>query len=42
MFESAENHRKDIGNKINKLVNDKEKAIEEDIELETKNRFESI
>ena len=42
IFEAAENHRKEIGNKINKLVNDKEKAIEEDIELETKNRFESI
>ncbi len=41
-FESAEQHRKEIGKKITKLVNDKQNAIEQDIELETKNRFESI
>jgi hypothetical protein len=31
-----------MGRKINKLVTDKLNAIEQDIELETKNRFESI
>jgi hypothetical protein len=41
-FEQAEQHRKDISKKIQKLVNDKQKAIEQDIELETKNRYESI
>ena len=41
-FESAEQHRKEIAKKIQKLVSDKQHAIEADIELETKNRFESI
>ena len=41
-FEGAEQQRKDIHKKIMKLVTDKQKAIEQDIELETKNRYESI
>lgn len=41
-FEMAEQHRKEIGKKITKLVTEKQQAIEQDIELEKKNRFESI
>ena len=41
-FDLSEQNRKDITKKITKLVNDKEMAIEYDIQLETKNRFESI
>ena len=41
-FENAAQSRKEIGKTITKLVNEKEMAIEYDIQLEAKNRAESI
>lgn len=41
-MEAAEQHRKEIAKKIQKLASDKEMQVEYDIQLETKNRFESI
>lgn len=41
-FELAEQQRKELNKKLSKQISDKEIAIEYDIQLETKNRFESI
>ena len=41
-FDYAEMQRKDIASKITKILLEKQTEIEQDIELEQKNRFESI